>query len=392
MMRVIYILSSTMPYGGATKSFLTMVTQLQHAGVVPLVVVPDNGGVCNRLSELGIEYRVLSYRLGVYPPTGSLKDLLLFIPRLLGRIYINRIAAGKICDIAQQFKPNLIHTNVGVLTVGYMAARRLHIPHVWHIREYADLDFDLHIYPSRRNHLRALQQPNSYSVCITHDIAKYNGVDDHKQSQVIYNGIVSGNELHKALPAMTKECFFLFAGRIEQGKGIQQMIDAYIQSVPVMRVKHKLLIAGKIENAEYYAQILDSIAKTQAGEDIVFLGEVANVETYMQQAKAVIIPSVSEGFGRVMPEAMCINTPVIARNTAGSKEQLDNGLQLTGAEIGLRYSTTDELSRLIVQVADAEAEAFAEMTARARQTVCTLYTNEQYAQNILSFYNRILAQ
>lgn len=392
MMRVIYILSSTTPYGGATKSFLVMVTQLQNAGVIPLVVVPDSGGICARLSELGIEYCVLSYRNGVYPPVGSLKDLLLFVPRLIGRICINKIAAGRICTIAQQFKPDLIHTNVGVVTIGYLASRRLHIPHVWHIREYGDKDFDLHFYPSRRNHLRALQQPGSYSICITRDIAEYSGVKGSEQSRVIYNGIVSADELHKEVAMMPKECFFLFAGRIEQGKGILDMINAFMHSIKVMHVKHKLLLAGRIEDTNYYKKITESISQARVKDEVVFLGEVPDVEKYMQKAKAVIVPSISEGFGRVMAEAMCLKTLVIARNSAGSKEQLDNGFRLVGTEIGLRYSTTEELSQLMVQVADREAESYSDMVTDARRTVCALYTNEQYVQNILSFYKQILSR
>ena len=112
----------------------------------------------------------------------------------------------------------------------------------------------------------------------------------------------------------------------------------------------------------------------------------------MQKAKAVIIPSHSEAFGRVMPEAMYNNTLVVAHNTAGSKEQLDNGLQLTGKETGLRYDSEEELSRLMLDIANEGLHPYADMIARAQQTVCELYSNEKYTENLLSFYKYILQQ
>ena len=112
----------------------------------------------------------------------------------------------------------------------------------------------------------------------------------------------------------------------------------------------------------------------------------------MQKAKAVIIPSLSEAFGRVMPEAMYNNALVIAYDNAGSKEQLDNGLLLTGEEIGLRYTTENELSRIMLHVANEGLQPFKEMITRAQHTVCKLYSNDQYTEKVLSFYKFILQQ
>ncbi|MBR0310680.1 MAG: glycosyltransferase [Paludibacteraceae bacterium] len=389
-MRVIYVLSSTQLSGGSTKSFLNLVVRLRDAGVEPLVIVRDGGGVCARLKEIGIAYRVLSFRLGFYPPTDSLKDILLFAPRLIGRLYVNQRATRLLCAIARRFGADLIHSNVGVVTIGYDASRRMRLPHVWHIREYGDKYFDMHYYPTRRSHLRALQQPLSYSICISRDIAAYNGLTGCSQSRVIYNGIVEEAKSGDQAP-IAKENFFLFVGRIERGKGILELIEAYKQSLPRMSQFHRLLLAGKAEDQKYYNQLTDSLALLPA-DSVVLLGEIADVGDYMRRAKAVVVSSELEGFGRVMPEAMSVNTLVIARDAAGSKEQFDNGLKLTGEEIGLRYSTREELADRIVQVASTPQEYYSDMLSRAYRTVYELYSNEQNATKVLAFYKDILNQ
>lgn len=386
-MRVIYILSPTKPFGGAARSLLNTITLLKQASVEALVVMPDKGEMCSRLDELGVEYKVLDYRFGVYPPVQSFSDWILFLPRLIGRIALNHRAAREVCAIARLFKPDLIHTNVGVVTVGYIAARRLHLPHVWHIREYGDHSYNFRFYPSNEAHLRALQQ--SYTICISRDLARYNGLEGNERSRVIYNGVVPAKE-EADNTATKRENSFLFIGRIERGKGIKEMLEAFVRSLSAMQTKHRLLLAGSVTDRQYFDELTQIITQAQAGKEIVFLGEIGRPEEYIRKAKAVIVPTQYEGFGRVMPEAMCLGTPVIAYNNAGSKEQMDNGVRLTGQKIALSYTTADELVERLVEVADNGLQLLLPMIARARQTVSTLYTNEQNAQQVLAFYNDIL--
>ena len=43
--------------------------------------------------------------------------------------------------------PDIIHTNTGVIHEGLKVAKRLKIPHVWHLREYQDKDFNWEAFP-----------------------------------------------------------------------------------------------------------------------------------------------------------------------------------------------------------------------------------------------------
>ena len=189
-----------------------------------------------------------------------------------------------------------------------------------------------------------------------------------------------------------QEPYLLYAGHIEPGKGTIDMVQAYTTAAPHMCKRLKLLIVGKAVNQAYFLKIQQLVMSAGLDKDVLYMDETGDIERYMQEATAVIVPSHSEGFGRVMPEAMLVNTLVIARDSAGLQEQLDNGLRLTGEEIGLRYTTQDELVNHIIDLSNHGIEQYKEMIDRANFTVRTLYSCKETAMQVYAFYRDILNQ
>ena len=151
MLKVLYILSSTSIHGGASKSFMVMLDRLRILGVEAFVVLPNTEGLYQELKAQGVSVRAYTYRMAVYPPCNDVKDFLLWLPRLCGRLIVNHQATRQVEQLCKQIHPDIIHTNVSVIDIGYRAAQHLRIPHVWHIREYGDLDFHLYHYPTHAN-------------------------------------------------------------------------------------------------------------------------------------------------------------------------------------------------------------------------------------------------
>ena len=110
----------------------------------------------------------------------------------------------------------------------------------------------------------------------------------------------------------------------------------------------------------------------------------------MLHAIAIIIPSRNEGFGRCMPEAMFNGCLAIGRNTGGTREQLDNGLALTGNEIALRYDTDEQLSAYLLDISNHSIDCYAPYQERAFKTVNQLYSSESNVSNVYNFYIDIL--
>lgn len=386
-MRILYILNATDPYGGATKALMHLTDGIIGTDVQVLFILPSDSGIANGLRERGIPYRILDYRMAVYPPTQCFKDVLLFIPRLLGRICLNRRAAKQVALIAREFHADIIHTNTSVNDIGYIASRILHIPHVWHIREYADLYFKLYFYPSRTRYIQQFKSPDSYTICITKDIQQYNGLQDCPTSRVIYDGVLHESQSAFLLP---KHRSFLFAGRLEPGKGIEELLHAYARYSTLTKKPIPLQIAGDTQDEQYKSR-LETIVQQSGTEALVtFLGERKDILDLMQCCMALIVPSRAEGFGFVTTEGMFSGALVIGRNTRGTKEQFDNGLALSGQEIALRYNTPDELIDLLCRVTDEGLIPYLTMAKTGQSVAKQLYSVESHVKAVSQFYNDIL--
>ena len=55
-MNILYILHSTYPLGGASKSFLTLIKGVQEQGHTPIVVAPDADGCRGNNHSLPHQY------------------------------------------------------------------------------------------------------------------------------------------------------------------------------------------------------------------------------------------------------------------------------------------------------------------------------------------------
>lgn len=107
----------------------------------------------------------------------------------------------------------------------------------------------------------------------------------------------------------------------------------------------------------------------------------------MQKAKCLIVTSHAEGFGFITVEAMLNACLVLGRDTAGTKEQFDNGLTITGHDIGLRFKTINEL---VQQMEFVLKNNTYEICQRAYQVVINKYSIQKHVYLLMEYYKRIL--
>lgn len=386
-MKIGYILNSTLPLGGASKAFRNLLEQLMLKGVTPFVVLPDQNGLYIELQNKHIQNLVVSFRHNTYPYLRSPKDYLLFLPRLIARQVLNRKAVKHVTEWFATNQVQLIHTNVGIADIGYKASRKLQLPHIYHLREYGDLDFGMHYFPCKSVLYRQLDCKNSYSICITKAIQKYHQQQGKTSSRVIYDGIFAQKE---SMPTAEKEPFFLFAGRIEPAKDALFLLQAYAEYFKKSTNPLPLHLAGATDRPDYLSELKRLIASENIDKHVFFLGERKDMPSLMQHAQAIIIPSHSEGFGFCMPEAMFNGCLALGRNTAGTKEQMENGCEMMqGKDIALRFDTQSQLAQLLLEV-EQHRPAFQPVVDRAFCVVNKLYTTEESAKKVYSFYQTIL--
>lgn len=382
-MNVAYILSSAT--GGGFKSFINSLDELMKKGLSPLVVLPMENEIHTLLSSRGIPTIIVKYRYNTYPPCTTMKDKLFFIPKLIARVAVNYYAVCIISKMLSDKNVDIIHTNVSIIGIGHYIAQKLHIPHIYHVREYGDLDFGYKYFPTRKHFIKQLS--DDYSIFITKDIQKYFLQDQNSKSSVIYNGI---QEKESKLPEKTNNDFFLYLGDVLPAKGTDILVKAYSKYLGITKKPLPLYIVGRIANNSYAEEIHRYIQKCNMENKVFFLPKQKDVKALIRNACAIVIPSIKEGFGRCMPEAMFAGCLAIANNSGGSKEQLDNALKLTGQEIALHYESPSELSGLLLQAEKMTKEEKEKYTRQAFFVVNELYSNEENGNNVYAFYKHVL--
>lgn len=390
-MKILYIASGTGMAGGATKSFLAMLREADKAGISYEVVCPDEKGLTAHLRSLGKKVHVVHYRHACLPLSRGWENKVKWLPRLIHNSWINVKGRKGVMKIARKYAPDIIHENSSAIDVGYHAAKAIGVPDVIHIREYGDLDFKMKL-PGRKHRLA---DSDVYTISITKDIAGELQQDKNPRATQIYNGIVTDSQI-RYTPG--KKPYFLYAGRIEEAKGIGQLLAAYSSYAKKKSAPLKLLIAGGTNYPEYASKLKRQMEDEGLSGLIEWLGERKDTDDLMYEATATIIPSRFEALGRVMPEAMANGCLCVGRNTGGTKEQMDNALSLIGHDTVLRYETTEELSLILeeIDLESAKGDAFQaggrfyNMIIESQKAVIHFFSESSFGQRLTDFYDRIM--
>ena len=110
---------------------------------------------------------------------------------------------------------------------------------------------------------------------------------------------------------------FLFVGTLEPRKGIQYILDV-ARIFKQKGLKANFRIAGSQKYKEYVENLKNYVVKENLQELVTFLGRLSDddLETEFKNASLFIFPSLHEGYGMVLVEAMSYSLPVITFNNS----------------------------------------------------------------------------
>lgn len=387
-MKILYIISSV-SMAGATISFINMVKELSvHKSIESVVVIPkgsnniDISEFNKRISMFGIKIIEMPVPYLEFKKLPRVIQLRLFAHNVKIRVKTKLKeyeAYKKLERLVLQEKPDIIHTNVGTVHVGFKISQKYRIPHVWHLREYQDLDFGWVIQPSKKKFEGMLNK--SAVVTITKDIFDHFHLENNSLASVVYNGIFRKNE---AVYIDEKDEYFLICSRLSPEKGIKEAIEAFCNFCKVDN-KYKLKILGSVDTGNlYYQELVKIVDNYQCRDRVDFLGFKSDVRPYMKKAKALIVASFHEGFGRMTAEACFMGCVVIGRNSSGTKEIID----YTG---GLLYDgSQNDLVTKMQLLAKMSQKEYGAIALNAMNRAKEQYSIEANADAIYNIYKTIL--
>ena len=182
------------------------------------------------------------------------------------------------------------------------------------------------------------------------DIVNYLGVKEDKVV-VIYNGV---SEIFKK-DASKEECeklrhklnlhakYILNISNMKAHKNIETLIEAY-SKLRKKGIEQKLLLAGgkkeRVKELQVYAE------QFNVAEDIIFIQNIdfEDLPVLYRICDVFVFPSLYEGFGLPLVEAMASGVPVVTSNVSSMPEVVGN------AGITIEPSNADSLAEAIEKV------------------------------------------
>jgi glycosyltransferase involved in cell wall biosynthesis len=363
---------------GATRSLVDLVTGLRSFGVESKIVSPFDGPVVALARSHGVEHEVIPFEWSMASRPN----------RLGGRVrrtLSNVRSFSRLSRAAHQWKPDVVYTNSSVLSVGRLLAKRMGLPHVWHIREMGRPDFDLyHDYGLAV--FRMLLRTSSALVANSKAVRDHVCPSDIRERvHVIYNGIAPRKRFDELLCARKMSPpdgpNFLMVGAVIPAKGQTEAIQA-LALVRKQAPGATLRILGGGDET-YVARIQTLCNQLGLAGHVELLGEARDPFPYYAKACALLVCSTAEAMGRVTVEAMASGCPVIGRACGATPELIDDG------QTGLLYQGgPDALAHSMMTLINSPEEGM-RLATQAWPLARERFSIEAYSRAVFDVLSRV---
>jgi len=197
------------------------------------------------------------------------------------------------------------------------------------------------------------------------------------QIEVIPNGVDTQRFISQ--PLEKRENVILFVGSLIERKGVRYLLQAFaniVQNLPEMQ----LLLMGEGQQRAECEAFAQSLGITQ---HVTFAGAQSQeqVAEGMRKAKVFVLPSIEEGLGVVLLEALASGTPIVASNVGGITDVVDN-------KIGILVLPGDinQLTEAILTILNLQPNEWDVLHNNARNKALEIYDWGQVAQRIVELY------
>jgi len=168
--------------------------------------------------------------------------------------------------------------------------------------------------------------------------------------------------------------FIFYPGVLIYLKGVHVLIKS-IELVVKQYKGLKLLIAGE---GGYKEELQKLVRYYRLEDNVIFLGHLkqSTLKEYMKRCAMLVLPSLSEGLGRVIAEAMACGKPVIGANVGGIPDLIKDG------ENGFLVPPNDveALAEKITYLIE-NPEVAREMGDRGKKFILNRFSTESYVYN-----------
>ncbi len=380
---------------------------MKRVGINEVLIYPEMSGAVNRELTLLPELSKLLLEGGIEPVvyfSREANDDL--IDRLTGgldgvkrvKTPIPALPTYKRVLIGHRYWPARVRRDgLDLFQTSYHPAPRLNIPTVLTVHDVRLVRMPETYHWARRIFLRAVV-PRSLkraariitgSIDTKNDLKSFFGVPDEKIEichiplparfeRVRDDDLLRSVRAKYGLPGR----YILNVGKIEPRKNIERLIRAY--AAVRERFGTKLVIAGKADDA--FGRLFETLGRLGGREEVVFTGYVENEDlpALYSMAEVFVYPSIHEGFGIPLLEAMACEVPIVTSNVSALPEIAgDAALLVDPFDVG---SIAGAIERLL-----GDPVLRGELTARGRERV-SRFTPRGAAERMVEVYKNLLSR
>lgn len=177
--------------------------------------------------------------------------------------------------------------------------------------------------------------------------------------------------------------YILGLGTLQPRKNFKTLIYAYYQLIQEQHIPHQLVIGG--QKGWLYEDIFDAVRELHLNDRVSFLGfvEDAHLPALYRGAELFAFPSLYEGFGIPILEAMGCGTPVVTANNSSLPEVAGDAALLVDAHDAAALA--DAMWCIM-----SDSTCRAALRERGLQRV-KLFSWQHAAETLLTVYRQALA-
>ncbi len=376
-MRIIFFSHDYYMYG-ANRSLTNLISGIRKIDptVEMHVLCPKEGDFTEWLLENRIPYTTIPYSVSVYTNRGFSR--LKSIKRQIN----NFTLYGDILKICKSFKPDIIHTNTSVFLLGAYASHNLSVPHVWHIREFGLKDYNQKFDFGRKNLEKWINRASAV-IAISKSIQKEILHNIQAPIHQIYNGVFREVDLENLPPKTAGKFVFCLVGALYEKKGQLSAIKRFYTFAKGKK-NIELWLVGKGDE-EYENRLRKSVEYVELQDQIKFLGYQSNPLEIISQADVGLMCSENEAMGRVTVEYMACGLPVIGKNSGGTAELIENGVN------GFLYSTKSEFKEAMEKLYSDDKLRVA-LGEKGKKMAIEKFEEKRYAENVYEVMKSVVIE
>lgn len=369
--RRVLAVSHTSIFGGAERSLLTQLTADVVNGECEVILAAPPGPFPRFAEARGLAVvEIPSF-------DRSFATSSLVLPRALLEMFR---CGRELAEIARREHIEMIHANSLRAALPAIAGRAFGGPPVVaHVRDNVPSSL-------RGRTVAQIVRRGSTSVVANSKFAAaaFRRASSGGEVTVVYNAVeIAGHpvaiDLQSAILKKLAELnspIITMVGQITPWKG-QDIAIRTLAAVKPQFPDAKLVIVGSVkfdgdtsyQNGRFEDDLRELAAALRVDQDVLFTGELADVEPALVASDIVLMPSWEEPFGRAAVEAMACGKPVIATNVGGPSEFIEHGLNGLLASPGVVEEWADAVRTLA-----ADQRLREELGDRARETAQSRFT------------------